>query len=237
VKRILVVDDDPHLRDVVVYTLEREGYAVRTAADGRAALALFEGIDASDPPFDLVVLDVLMPEIDGREVCRRLRGRSRIPIVFLSSRDEELDKILGLELGGDDYVTKPFSPRELAARVKAVLRRAEGVASVAAHSNDARESIVRRAGPIVLDASRHEVRCGDQPLKLTVTEFGVLATLMEQPGRVFTRAQLMERAYAYDNLITERTIDTHVKRIRKKFRDAGHDPVETVHGLGYKLRV
>ncbi|MEI8258734.1 MAG: response regulator transcription factor [Deltaproteobacteria bacterium] len=235
-KRILVVDDDPHLRDVVVYTLEREGHVVRTAADGRAALAHFEGV-TGDAPFDLVVLDVLMPEIDGLEVCRRLRARWRVPIVFLSSRDEEVDKILGLELGGDDYLTKPFSPRELAARVKAVLRRADGVlAGESAGDAVPREEKVRRHGAIVLDPVRHEVRAGDQPLKLTVTEFGLLATLMEQPGRVFTRTQLMERAYAYDNLITERTIDTHVKRIRKKFRDAGHDPVETVHGLGYKLR-
>jgi two-component system OmpR family response regulator len=116
--------------------------------------------------------------------------------------------------------------------VKAVLRRADEVTSAPA----AKPSELRRVGPITLDVTRHEVRCGDQPLKLTVTEFGLLATLMEHPGRVYTRTQLMERAYAYDNLITERTIDTHVKRIRKKFRDAGHDPVETVHGLGYKLR-
>jgi two-component system OmpR family response regulator len=232
VKRVLVVDDDPHLRDVVVYTLERDGYAVRTAPDGRAALALLEVADGAPMPFDLVVLDVLMPEVDGLEVCRRVRARSRVPIVFLSSRDEEVDKILGLELGGDDYVTKPFSPRELAARVKAVLRRADEVANAPV----AKASELRRVGPITLDVTRHEVRCGDQSLKLTVTEFGLLATLMEHPGRVYTRTQLMERAYAYDNLITERTIDTHVKRIRKKFRDAGHDPVETVHGLGYKLR-
>ncbi len=228
VKRILVVDDDPHLRDVVVYTLEREGFEVVTASDGRAALTTFETAAA----FDLVVLDVLMPEMDGLEVCRRLRAVSRTPVVFLSSRDEEVDKIVGLELGGDDYVTKPFSPRELAARVRAVLRRAEIVAAAASKP----ESGPLRAGAIALDTARHEVSCGGVPLRLTVTEFGILASLMEQPGRVLTRTQLMERAYAYDNLITERTIDTHVKRIRKKFRDSGHDPVETVHGLGYKLR-
>ncbi len=236
-KRVLVVDDDPHLRDVVVYTLEREGYTVRTASDGRAALAMFEASGGDASLFDLVVLDVLMPEVDGLEVCRRIRTRSRVPIVFLSSRDEEVDKILGLELGGDDYVTKPFSPRELAARVKAVLRRADEASAAAATPASQNARTILRVGPVTLDTARHEVRFVDQLLKLTVTEFGLLATLMEQPGRVYTRAQLMERAYAYDNLITERTIDTHVKRIRKKFRDAGHDPVETVHGLGYKLRV
>jgi two-component system OmpR family response regulator len=257
-KRILVVDDDPHLRDVVIYTLQREGFVVVSAADGQAALDRFE----QDGPFDLVVLDILMPEIDGLEVCRRLRARSRTPIVFLSSRDEEVDKIVGLEIGGDDYVCKPFSPKELAARVRAVLRRAEMVAAppMTADSPGSPRGAQRpadagpagasgprplpadapppvlRAGPIVLDPARHEVHCSGAPLRLTVTEFGILALLMQQPGRVFTRTRLMENAYTYDNLITERTIDTHVKRIRKKFRDVGHDPVETVHGLGYKLR-
>lgn len=230
-KQILVVDDDPHLRDVVVYTLQREGHAVTAVNDGRAALDALLGPAAR--PFDLVVLDILMPEVDGLEVCRRLRGsaRSAVPVVFLSSRDEEIDKVLGLEMGGDDYVTKPFSPRELAARVKAVLRRAD-----AASAPPSEASTPLRVGPVVLDVARHEVRCRETALKLTVTEFGLLASLMERPGVVLSRAQLMERAYAYDNLITERTIDTHVKRVRRKFRDAGHDPIETVHGVGYKLR-
>lgn len=234
-KQILVVDDDPHLRDVVVYTLQREGHGVTTAHDGREALAAL--LPPSPKSFDLVVLDILMPEVDGLEVCRRLRASERrhVPVVFLSSRDEEIDKVLGLELGGDDYVTKPFSPRELAARVKAVLRRADAVSSLASQlPPDAQRPL--RVGPVVLDLSRHEVRCHDAALKLTVTEFGLLASLMERPGVVLSRAQLMERAYAYDNLITERTIDTHVKRVRRKFRDAGHDPIETVHGVGYKLR-
>jgi two-component system, OmpR family, response regulator len=234
VKRILVVDDDPHLRDVLVYTLEREGYAVTTAADGQAALCR-----VAEAPFDLVVLDILMPELDGLEVCRRLRATTRIPVVFLSSRDEEIDKVIGLEIGGDDYLTKPFSPRELAARVKAVLRRAHDVsaATVPAGAPASAAEDELRAGPIRLCAARHEVRCGDQPITLTVTEFGVLSALMQRPGHVLSRGQLMERAFAYDNLITERTSDTHVKRIRKKFRDAGHDPIETVHGVGYKLRI
>jgi two-component system OmpR family response regulator len=231
VKHILVVDDDPHLRDVLVYTLQREGHAVTAAVDGRAALEVL--LRPGPRPVDLVVLDILMPEVDGLEVCRRLRASPAggVPVVFLSSRDEEIDKVLGLEMGGDDYVTKPFSPRELAARVKAVLRRAELVARPPAEA-----AAPLRVGPVTLDLARHEVRCGELTLRLTVTEFGLLAALMERPGVVLSRGQLMERAYAYDNLITERTIDTHVKRVRKKFRDAGHDPVETVHGVGYKLR-
>jgi two-component system OmpR family response regulator len=235
VKQILVVDDDPHLRDVVVYTLQREGYGVTAVGDGRAALDAL--LPATARVFDLVVLDILMPEVDGLEVCRRLRAsaRSAVPVVFLSSRDEEIDKVLGLEMGGDDYVTKPFSPRELAARVKAVLRRADAAVAAAAQPAADRAPPLR-VGPVVLDLARHEVTCRDAALRLTVTEFGLLAALMERPGVVLSRAQLMERAYAYDNLITERTIDTHVKRVRRKFRDAGHDPIETVHGVGYKLR-
>jgi two-component system OmpR family response regulator len=229
-KRVLVVDDDPHLRDVVTYTLEREGFQVVAAADGKEALL------AAAPParFDLVVLDVLMPELDGLEVCRRLRATSRTPVVFLSSRDEELDKVVGLELGGDDYVTKPFSPRELAARVRAVLRRAE--APIQVPSSSQVQKTLLSHGPIRLDVERHEVTWNEQPVHLTVTEFGLLACLLERPGAVLSRAQLVDKAYAYDNLITERTIDTHVKRVRKKFRDVGNDPVETVYGVGYKLR-
>jgi two-component system OmpR family response regulator len=233
-KKILFVDDDPHLRDVVVYALEREGLAVTWARDGEDAL---RSVRAT--AFDLVLLDVTMPEIDGLEVCRRLRADEAtraLPIVFLSSRDEELDKVLGLELGGDDYVTKPFSPRELVARVRAVLRRAEVRAAATSSERPADVERVVVAGPIRVVPDRHEVTCHGQSLRLTVTELGVLLMLAERSGRVLTRTQLMEGAYAYDNLITERTIDTHVKRIRKKFRVAGHDPIETVHGLGYKLR-
>jgi two-component system OmpR family response regulator len=224
-RRILLIDDDPHLRDVVIYALQREGFSVEAAADGQRGLDAF----ARRGPFDLVVLDVMMPEVDGLEVCRRLRQGSKVPVVFLSSRDEEIDKILGLELGGDDYVTKPFSVRELLARVKAVLRRFSD-----APAGPAEAPLIH--GSVRLDPARHEVSCGGAPVRLTVTEFGLLAALMERPGRVLSRGQLMEVAYSYDNLITERTIDTHVKRIRKKFRDAGHDPIETVYGLGYKLR-
>lgn len=225
-KRLLVVDDDRHLREIVTYALSREGYDVTAVADGRAALHAIEG-----GAFDLVVLDVMMPEIDGLEVCRRVRAKSRVPIVFLSSRDEELDRVVGLELGGDDYVTKPFSPRELAARVRAVLRRM----SPDAPAPNREEPLA--VGALRLDPERHEVTAGDRPVRLTVTEFGLLRALLAQPGRVRSRSELLAAVNVDDEeLVTERTIDTHVKRIRKKLRDAGHDPIETVYGVGYRLR-
>jgi two-component system OmpR family response regulator len=227
-KHVLVVDDDPHLREVLDFVLRKEGYEVTSVNDGVAALLAYE-----KRAFDVVVLDVMMPEMDGLEVCRRLRARSAIPIVFLSSRDEEIDRVLGLELGGDDYVAKPFSPRELAARVKAVLRRSELVTAARA-TPDRSDRLV--FGPISLDLDAHEASCNERPVALTVTEFGLLASLLSAPGRVLSRAQLMERAYSFDNLVTERTIDSHVKRVRKKFRDHGVDPIETVHGIGYRVR-
>jgi len=223
---ILVVDDEPRIRDVVQYALEREGFEVWLASDGTEALdKMREGC------VDLVILDVLMPELDGLSVCRAIRKESAVPIIFLSSRVEEVDRILGLELGGDDYVTKPFSPRELAIRVKTVLRRTGGAAPGDTAAGP-RDTIVH--GPIEVDLARHEVRVKGEKVTFTVTEFGVLQALLERPGRLLTRTQLIERAYAHDNHITERTIDTHIRRIRAKMRPFGIDPIETVHGLGYK---
>jgi two-component system OmpR family response regulator len=221
---ILVVDDEPRIRDVVQYALAREGFKVLVAANGNEALALMEGKDV-----DLVVLDILMPELDGLSVCRAIRKQSAVPIIFLSSRAEEVDRILGLELGGDDYVTKPFSPRELAIRVKTVLRRTGGAGDGPVGTKE-----LLAHGPIALDLIRHEVRVKGDRIGLTVTEFGVLQALLERPGRLLTRSQLIDRAYAHDNHITERTIDTHIRRIRAKMRPYGIDPIETVHGLGYK---
>jgi len=221
---VLVVDDESHIRDVVQYALEREGYRVLCTGDGREALGVLRA-----ETVDLVVLDILMPELDGLSVCRKIRETSQLPIIFLSSRSEEVDRILGLELGGDDYVTKPFSPRELATRVKAVLRRASG----RAETSGASETLVH--GAIEMDLPRHEVRIrGEVVPDLTVTEFAVLQALIERPGRVLTRTQLIDRAYEHDNHITERTIDTHIRRIRAKMRPYGVDPIQTVHGLGYK---
>jgi two-component system OmpR family response regulator len=225
---ILVVDDDAHIREVVQYTLEREGHQVVTARNGVEALEL-AGDDV-----ELVLLDVLMPELDGLAVCRRLRARRAVPIIFLSSRGEEVDRVLGLELGGDDYVTKPFSPRELAARVAAVLRRT----SAAAGAPAAVEPAGRVArGRLVLDLPAHEVRVDGAPVDFTVTEFAILRALLEHPGRVWSRAQIIARVRADDFRMTERTIDTHVRRIRGKLRAHDLDPIETVHGLGYKAKL
>jgi two-component system OmpR family response regulator len=222
---ILVVDDDPNLREVVRYALSRQGFTVREAQNGAEALRSF-----AQSPVDLVVLDIVMPELDGIETCRELRRKSRVPIVFLSSRDEELDRVLGLELGADDYLTKPFSTRELVARVKAVLRRAAPPEPVP----DAPKSLA--VGTIRLDLDEHRTWAADQELVLTVTEFSLLRVLMGRPGKVYTRDELVERAYGENHHISERTLDSHVRRIRQKFRDVGLDPVETVHGLGYRLR-
>ncbi|MFZ5480867.1 MAG: response regulator transcription factor [Myxococcota bacterium] len=222
--RILVVDDDPHLREVVRYALARQGYAVSEAADGVAALRA-----QAASPADLVVLDIVMPEMDGIETCRQLRAKSRVPIVFLSSRDEELDRVLGLELGADDYVTKPFSTRELVARVKAVLRRAT--------PDPAPASPVLSAGTVRLDLEAHRAYVGEAEIELTVTEFAILRVLVQRPGRAFTRDDLVNHAYGEHHHISERTLDSHIRRIRQKLRDEGIDPVETVHGLGYRLKV
>ncbi|HTN89205.1 MAG TPA: response regulator [Sorangium sp.] len=226
-KHILVVDDEARIREVLLYALQKEGYTVTAVADGRAAVEA-----AGAGGVDLVVLDVMLPELDGLEVCRRLRAASRTPILFLSARADEVDRIVGLELGGDDYLTKPFSPRELVARVRALLRRAE--APPPAPPPEARAAVLRH-GPIEVDTDRHEARYLGQPVSLTATELGVLGALLERPGVVLSRGQLMQRAYRYDNLITERTIDTHVRRIRAKFRAVGGDPIATVHGVGYKV--
>jgi two-component system OmpR family response regulator len=227
---VLVVDDEPRIREVVQYALAREGFQVHQAGDlaeARAALARRS--------FDLLVLDVMLPDGDGLELCKELRRKARTPVLFLSARSDEIDRILGLELGGDDYVTKPFSPRELVARVKAVLRRAEGP-EIAEPGRRTR----LEHGAVVVDLERHLVLVRTsraplgEPVALTATELGLLASLLERPGIVLSRHQLMKRAYAYDNLVTERTIDTHVRRVRAKLRPFGVDPIVTVHGVGYR---
>ncbi len=219
---ILVVDDEAHIRDVVRYALERDGHRVVTAGDGEEALARVR-----EGGVDLVVLDVVMPELDGLSVCRRLRAEHPLPIVFLSSRGEEFDRINGLELGGDDYVVKPFSPRELATRVKVVLRRSAGAAAPA--------DDVLEHGALRLDPAAHEVRVGAALVDLTATEFKLLHVLLEFRGRVIGRGELIEQVRDDAYHVTERTVDTHVKRIRAKLRPFGVDPIETVHGVGYKV--
>lgn len=221
-KKILVVDDDPHIREVVMFALEKAGMKVVQAEDGVKALA---AAAASTP--DLIVLDISMPELDGLEVCRTLRKTSDTPILFLSSRDEEIDKIIGLELGGDDYVTKPFSPRELVARINAILKRkapATKSAKTMAH------------GAITVDMASYTASCLGQKVPLTATEFMLLVTLLRHPGKVFTRDELMDQAYDGNITVSDRTIDSHIRRIRGKFTACGlGDVIVTNHGIGYKL--
>ena len=223
--RILVVDDDPHIREVVQFALDKEGFDTLEAGDGAQALERF----AADRP-DLIVLDITMPELDGTEVCRRIRQTSRTPIIFLSSRDDEIDRVLGLELGGDDYITKPFSPRELVARVRAVLRRLEDAKA----PRDEGTAIMQH-GRLSLNLDDFTGSWDDTQIVLTLTEFGIIRTLMQRPGKVYSRDDLMSSAYELSRIVSDRTIDSHVRRVRKKFADIGADPVETVHGIGYKL--
>ncbi len=224
-QKILVVDDDAHIREIIVFALGEAGFATIEAANGEQALSSFE----HDHP-DLVVLDIVMPEIDGTEVCRRVRARSSVPIVFLTSRDEEVDRILGLELGGDDYLAKPFSPRELVARVRTVLRRASPPGALASS-----EELVLRHGRLALDLDRYVVGWEGREAPLTVTELGVLRTLIRRPGKVFSRDELMDRTYDETTVVADRTIDSHVRRVRAKLKALGGDPIETVHGAGYRL--
>ena len=221
VARILVVDDEPKIIQLVRDYLERAGFAVSTARDGNEAL-----MRAHQERPDLIVLDLGLPELDGLEVTRRLRRDSGVPIIMLTARHEETDKVVGLELGADDYVTKPFSPRELEARVRAVLRRQ-------ARTDDD----ILRAGELTLDVPRLRTEVSGRPVSLTATEFELLATLARQPGRVFTRAQLLDAIHgvAFDSY--ERAIDAHVKNIRRKVEPDPRAPryLLTVYGVGYRL--
>jgi two-component system, OmpR family, alkaline phosphatase synthesis response regulator PhoP len=225
-KTILVVDDEPKIAALARDYLEHAGYAVVVASDGKAAL---DQVRRSRP--DLVVLDLGLPELDGLDVTREIRRTSTIPIVMLTARDDELDKLLGLELGADDYLTKPFSPRELVARVKAVLRRSDAAGTHAATGE------VIRAGDITLDTSRMRVDAGGRSVDLTHTEFQLLATLAAQPGRIFTRSQLLDAVHGVAFESYERAIDTHIKNIRRKIEPDPRAPrhVLTVYGVGYRF--
>lgn len=228
---VLVVDDEARIRDVLRYALQREGYTVLDASNGEQALQIVASREV-----DLLVLDVLMPELDGLTTCRKLRESSALPVIFLTSRSEEVDRINGLDLGADDYVTKPFSPRELVSRVRAVLRRSQAATAPTPGQEPlvTTEKVVQ-LGALMLDPNRYEVKQGTQPLSLTATEFALLYALATRPGRLLSRGQLLDLAYGADVHVNERSVDSHIKRIRAKLRAAGADPIETVHGLGYKL--
>lgn len=218
--RILIIEDEESIASFISMYLQKEGYAVVTAATGEDGLAR-----AADDTPDLVLLDIMLPGIDGFEVCRRLRQDNAIPIIMLTARDTATDKVVGLELGADDYVTKPFDPRELVARVKAVLRRAAG--------DDDPEPELLAAGALELDNARHEVRAAGAEVKLTAKEFDLLRYLMINQGLALSRQQLLERVWGYDFYGGTRTVDVHVNQLRKKLGESLD--LETVRGIGYKL--
>ncbi len=223
IPEILVVDDDPRLRELVRYVLDRAGFSVREAADGRAALAaLAQGVP------DLVLLDVRMPEVDGIEVCRALRRDHTVPVIFLSTLGDEIDRVRGLDIGGDDYVTKPFLPNELVSRVRAVLRRAAPAAPKA--------DGVLTAGSVRVDVRAHRCFMADSEVTLTATEFRIVQALIGDPGRVFDRRALILAAYEGPHHVSPRTLDSHIRGVRNVFRPFGLDPIETLPAVGWRWR-
>nr|WP_254453113.1 response regulator transcription factor [Ruegeria atlantica] len=220
----MIVDDDARIRDVVRFALEDSGFRTTEASTGQDALELL-----GTTPADLVVLDIGMPEMDGLEACRELRKTSTVPILFLTARDDEIDRILGFQLGGDDYVTKPFSPRELVLRIKAILARAADPKSL----ND-----VTVFEDLQLDHGAHRCTLGKAEVQLTGIEFAVLSILAKAPSRVYSRAQLIELVYGHNTYLSGRTVDSHIRNIRQKARALGYpDLIQTVHGVGVKLGV
>ncbi|MXU63947.1 response regulator transcription factor [Oceanomicrobium pacificus] len=227
---IALVDDDRNILTSVSMTLEAEGYEVITYNDGASAL-----IGLTDTPPDLAVLDIKMPRMDGMELLRRLRQKTDLPVIFLTSKDEEIDEVLGLRMGADDYVKKPFSQRLLVERIHAILRRREALSSDKGADEDEGETVMKR-GSLVMDQLRHTVTWKGNNVTLTVTEFLILQALANRPGVVKSRDQLMDVAYDDQVYVDDRTIDSHIKRVRKKFRV--HDPdfasIETLYGIGYR---
>ncbi len=224
--KILVVDDDAHIREVITFSLTRANFDVIEAQDGKQALVQFK----SQKP-DLIILDIGMPELEGTDVCKIIRHESQVPLIFLSARDEEIDRILGLELGADDYITKPFSSRELVARVKTILRRANITQSDSASCSEINH------GLLFINSDTREVKWNDTPLELTATEFQMLITMAKRPGHVFSRELLMDGSYSHNISVSDRTIDSHLRRIRNKFKGAGGEPIDTVHGVGYRINI
>jgi two-component system, OmpR family, response regulator ChvI len=228
---IALVDDDRNILTSVSIALQSEGFATRIYTSGEAALKALV-----DNPPDLGIFDIKMPEMDGLELLRRLREKSQIPVIFLTSKDDELDEALGLAMGADDYIAKPFSQRLLIARIRAILRRTEVIRATGTDApQDIAEPIVR--GRLIIDPARHRVSWDDKPVTLTVTEFLILESLVQRPGVVKSRNQLMDVAYQEDVYVDDRTIDSHIKRIRRKFREADpqFDGIETLYGAGYRF--
>lgn len=227
---IALVDDDRNILTSVSMALEAEGFGVQTYTDGETALRAL-----TTRPVDLAVLDIKMPRMDGMEVLQKLRQSSRTPVIFLTSKDDEVDELLGLRMGADDYIRKPFSQRLLIERIRALLRRAEAEADAAA--GKAGGGAITR-GDLVLDSDRHMVTWKGEPVQLTVTEFLIVKALAQRPGHVKNRDQLMDAAYGENIYVDDRTIDSHIKRIRKKFRkvDAEFDRIETLYGVGYRYK-
>ena len=225
--RILLVDDEQAVQKLLSYPLRKEGYEVVAAHDGREALDRF-----AEQRFDLVVLDIMLPKLDGIEVCRRLRSGSQVPIIMLTAKDDEIDKVLGLEMGADDYITKPFSVREFRSRVKAALRRGEMLRARPTGG----EPIV--AGELRLDFERRQVTLVDRPVRLTYVEFELLAALAASPGRVHTREMLLEQVWGDSGYRDPRTIDVHIRHLREKLEGDPKDPeyLFTVRGVGYRFR-
>jgi len=226
VTRVLVVEDEINLREPLVYLLQKEGYDVIEAEDGTTAVELFH----SHNP-DLLLLDLMLPGLSGNEVCRQIRAASEVPIIMLTAKDAEIDKVVGLELGADDYVTKPYSTRELLARMKAVLRRGREVVQT--------ESGLIKAGPVVMDIERHIVTVDGQPIQMPLKEFELLELLMENVNRVLTRGQIIDRVWGSNYFGDTKTLDVHVKRIRSKIEEDPSRPklLQTVRGLGYKFEI
>lgn len=225
-RTILVVDDDPHIRQLLVFAFGKAGLDTLEARDGEEAIAQVE-VNAPD----LVILDINMPRMDGLEVCRRLRAVGDVPILFLSSRDDEIDRVLGIELGGDDYVVKPFSPREVVARSMAILRRTAGKPPTVERATG-----TVKHGDLTLDPEAWIACCKGEEIALTVTEFTILRTLASMPSRIFSRDRIIDRLHGPGFAITDRTIDSHIRNLRRKFADAGcEDLIETRAGVGYRL--
>jgi two-component system response regulator ChvI len=240
IRRVLIVDDDQGLRTVLAAALGDEGFAISQAGDGAAGLRRFESDGA-----DLVILDILMPEMDGLEVCRRIRRKSTVPVVLLSSRGDEVDRVTGLETGADDYVTKPFSTRELVARIRAIERRAAVTAAAGAPAPAPAPALAGplggealEVGRLRLDPGRFEAKWAGAAIALTRSEFQILGALARHRGTVLAREQLLDLARRDDAVVTDRTVDTFVKRLRKKIRDVdpAFDEIETVFGVGYRYR-